>query len=95
MLTLLESPEVQELELLEEQALCEKLGIEFLSFPISDRSVPSSLREAKTLVAGLVAKVQSGVGVGVHCRAGIGRSGLVAGCVLLQLGVSYRFSCRK
>src|ERR1700688_830549 len=41
-LSLLTPGEVAELDLAEEQALCEAQGMQFLSFPILDRSVPSS-----------------------------------------------------
>jgi len=44
--SLLERAEIEELEIAEEQALCEANGISFLSFPIRDRNLPSSGREA-------------------------------------------------
>jgi protein-tyrosine phosphatase len=86
---LLEPHEVRELALTEEQALCEARGIELLSFPIPDGGVPASVREAVGLVETLVSRLRRDVGVGVHCHAGIGRSGLMAACVLLRLGVPF------
>lgn len=59
----------------------------FLSFPVPDRGVPASLREAALLVETLRSELHRGIGVGIHCLAGIGRSPLLAGCVLLKLGV--------
>jgi len=37
---------------------------------------------------GLRSELSRGVGVGIRCLAGIGRSPLLAACVLLTLGVS-------
>jgi len=87
---LLESHEVRELELTEERSLCETRGIEFLSFPITDRGVPASVRDTVTLVETIISRFQRGTAVGVHCRAGIGRSGLISACVLLKLGMPFQ-----
>lgn len=88
-LSLLEPHEVRELALIQERQLCEAQGIEFLSFPIKDRGIPMSMRDTEALIDGLVARLRDGVGVAVHCRAGIGRTGLVAGCILSKLGVPF------
>ncbi len=87
--SLLESSEVQELDLAREQALCEHHGIAFLSFPLPDRGVPASWAAVAALVDPLVAKLRAGQCVGVHCRAGIGRSGLVAACILVRAGIPF------
>src|SRR5258706_1079870 len=86
--SLLESSEVQELDLAREQVLCEHHGIEFLSFPLPDRGVPASWAAAAAVVP-LVVKLRAGRSVGVHCRAGIGRSGLVAACILVRAGIPF------
>ena len=85
--SLLEPQEVRELGLSDEAGLCEAHGIEFLSFPIKDRGEPTSIAKTVALVSDLVTRVQRGVAVAVHCRAGIGRSGLIVGCVMQKLGV--------
>lgn len=85
--SLLEASEVHELELGEETRCCEVSGIEFLSFPIRDRGVPTSTAATRALVDRLVSKLQAGSTVAIHCRAGIGRSSLIAACVLQKLGV--------
>jgi protein-tyrosine phosphatase len=85
--SLLEGHEVRDLGLVEEAELCHTEGIEFVSFPVPDQGVPSSIRETTLLVERLVSKLTRGSSLGVHCAAGIGRSGLLAGCVLVRLGV--------
>jgi protein-tyrosine phosphatase len=86
--TLLEPQEQRELGLREEPDLCRAHGIEFISFPIADRGVPASLAETVGLVRRLACAIEAGGTVGVHCRASIGRSGLIAACVLIALGHS-------
>jgi protein-tyrosine phosphatase len=83
---LLEPPEVSELELQDEPVLCEGSKIQFTSFPVSDRGVPKSVRQTVHLVEHIVSLLKSGGRVVVHCRAGIGRSSLIAACVMLNLG---------
>jgi len=85
--SLLEAHEIRELELLEEPVLCAEHGIAFRHFPIPDRGTPPSLREAVTLIAELNAALVNGKSIAIHCRAGIGRTGLIAGGLLHTLGV--------
>jgi protein-tyrosine phosphatase len=85
--SLLESGEVRELELDDEQSLCRAASMQLISFPIADRGVPSNSGEFGKLVAALEQLLRSGESVAVHCRAGIGRSGLLAACVLSAFGI--------
>jgi len=62
-------------------------GLSFLSFPIVDRSVPSSDERAMCLIEELDSDLTRGERVVVHCRQGIGRSGLIASAVLVARGV--------
>jgi protein-tyrosine phosphatase len=80
--------ETEELGLLEEAECCHTNGIRFLSFPIEDRSVPSSSSSFSELLDSLKASLGEGKAVGVHCRAGIGRSSLIAAALLMQYGLS-------
>jgi len=70
-----------------EAALCEEFGIEFFSFPVRDKSVPPDLTRFGDLAHELSKRVAEGHGVAIHCRAGIGRSAMLAACVLFTLGV--------
>ncbi|MGB6175952.1 MAG: protein-tyrosine phosphatase family protein, partial [Methylocella sp.] len=84
----LEAGEVRELGLDREAGLCRGLDMEFISFPIPDGGVPASTREAMAVAEAIVARLNEGKGVAVHCRAGIGRSSLIAACVLVLLGLA-------
>ena len=85
--SLLERAEIEELDIAEEQALCEANGIAFLSFPIRDRNVPSSGREALGFAGSVSNLLQSGKSIVIHCRQGVGRSALIAACVMAVGGV--------
>jgi protein-tyrosine phosphatase len=86
--SLLEESEVRELDLQREAGLCHDLDIEFIPFPIPDRGVPATTREATALAKTIVTRLNEGKGVALHCRAGIGRSSLIAACVLLLSGLT-------
>jgi protein-tyrosine phosphatase len=86
--SLLEDHEVRELELTREAELVHDVGLDFEQFPISDRGVPTSLEAAHDLWRRLEAKLRTGRSVGIHCRASIGRAGLIAVGTLLRLGVA-------
>ncbi len=85
--SLLTKQEREELQLTQEAQESSRRGIQFLDFPIVDRSIPSSLRDMKTLVNQLVALVSQGKNVGIHCRQGIGRSGLLVASLLVNAGI--------
>ena len=85
--SLLTPDEHAELSLVDEGSLCRATGIEFVSFPIIDRTVPSSMEAFSDLVTGLAVQLANGKNIAVHCRQGIGRAGLVAICLLLLSGI--------
>jgi protein-tyrosine phosphatase len=86
--SLLEPPEQRALGLRDQADLCRASGIEFRSFPIPDGGVPASLVEAVALARRLAQVIEAGGTAGVHCRASIGRSGMIAASVLMVLGRS-------
>jgi len=83
----LEPREARDLGLALQPDACSRAGVAFLQFPIPDRGVPGSQREVLALTRGLTQDLRSGVGIALHCRAGIGRTGLIAGCLLHLLRV--------
>ncbi len=84
---LLEDWEQKELGLASEEELCKKNGIEYLSFPIPDRGLPST-ELALDLAERIFSEICAGKHIAIHCRAGIGRTGIIAGTILLKLGKS-------
>lgn len=76
--SLLTSEEQTELNLRDEESLCRANSIEFVSFSIVDRSVPSSAEAFSERVIKLAEQLANGRNVAVHCRQGIGRAALVA-----------------
>lgn len=56
-------------------------------YPIVDYGVPSDRASFLELVHSIAADLRSGVNILLHCAAGIGRTGTVASCVLIALGV--------
>jgi protein-tyrosine phosphatase len=85
--SLLTREERTELNLPEEEALCRANGIEFVSFPIVDRSVPSSAEAFSEQVIKLAEQLANGQNIAVHCRQGIGRAALVAIGLLVVSGL--------
>lgn len=84
--SLLTHSEEVELRLTEESGLVQRWGLRFIKFPIADYSVPKSQETTRQFVADLGEQLSRGHKVGIHCRQGIGRSSLVAACVLVTLG---------
>ena len=87
-LSLLESSEEKEMGLEAEARSVQAQGLQFMSFPIPDRQIPKSeARLARTLDV-LDRALKDAKNVLVHCRQGVGRSGLVAACLLVRKGMS-------
>jgi protein-tyrosine phosphatase len=84
--SLLERDEVSELGLQREAELCRANGIEFISLPIPDRGVPD-VRQALEIACSIADGIADGRSIAVHCRAGIGRSSLIAACAMICSGI--------
>tara|TARA_R110002096_G_scaffold114712_1_gene248687 strand:- start:1928 stop:2434 length:507 start_codon:yes stop_codon:yes gene_type:complete len=82
--SLLEEHEAYELGLSQEKELCEKHGLAFISYPMPDRGLPPSTNSFADLTKTIYHNSAGGQSTVIHCRAGIGRTGLVAAGVLLQ-----------
>lgn len=85
--SLLELDEAASLGLAAEGEACRAAGLQFVAFPIPDRSVPSSMEETAELVDRLKQEVERGRSVAFHCWAGIGRSSLMAASLLAAWGM--------
>ena len=86
--SLLTPEEEQDLDLVEEGAEAKAQGLDFLSFPILDRQIPASGNDVVKLTDHLDRELTTGRNVVLHCRQGVGRTGLIAACLLLVKGRS-------
>jgi protein-tyrosine phosphatase len=86
--SLLESGEATELDLASERAVVESKSIRFISFPIPDRGVPGSRKDALSFLATVTSLLEKGQNVAIHCRQSVGRSGLVAAGLLVKSGMN-------
>ena len=87
-LSLLTPEEERDLDLRDEADEARKLGLEFFSFPIPDRQVPRSEAKLGEALEKINKALSDGRNVLVHCRQGVGRTGLVAACLLVKNGMS-------
>jgi len=62
--------------------------VEYHNFPIRDRSLPHSVQYMSSVLEVLCNNEARGRISAVHCRGGIGRTGMVIGCWLVQSGVA-------
>jgi protein-tyrosine phosphatase len=85
--SLLTADEEAELGLESEKRLAESVGIFYASYPVPDRSVPRDYGESVRLVREIEGWLAGGKNVAVHCRQGIGRSAVLAACLLVSVGL--------
>ena len=86
MVSLLEPQEIRELGLTKAPDLCAANGMGFVNFPIRDRGLPPSVAAACALVNEIFLGIEAGSHTVIHCRAGIGRTGLIAAAVMVRAG---------
>ena len=64
-------------------------GTGYRNFPLPDHSVPQEMAQMRELQQQLARLLSGGGGaVYVHCRAGIGRTGITIGCWLRERGLA-------
>jgi protein-tyrosine phosphatase len=88
--SLLERDEAVQLELADERNVIQSKGLQFLWFPIPDRGVPASTGDTLKFLTEITAELAAGRNVAIHCRQGIGRSGLLAAASLVTAGMGVR-----
>jgi protein-tyrosine phosphatase len=94
-LSLLTPEEEADLNLRSEAEAAKNNGMEFIALPIEDRQVPTSESELAATLEKLNARLSSGENVVVYCRQGIGRSGLLAACLLVGKGLDPHAAVKK
>jgi len=84
--SLLEPYEADVLGLAEEQVTAQRVGLQFLSYPIRDGNIPSDTPAFRAFVRDIADRLAAGERVGVHCRGCIGRATITAACALIHRG---------
>lgn len=89
-LTLIEDHEFRLLKVEAMEHTVRQLGMDWMHLPIRDVDVPDHRFESEWQSAGpsLHARLEGGERVAIHCRGGIGRTGLVAALILVERGWS-------
>jgi ADP-ribosyl-[dinitrogen reductase] hydrolase len=64
------------------------LRVEYLRKPIADHSIPEAPRQMAEILDCVRQALSARQVVYLHCRAGIGRTGTVAGCLLVERGLA-------
>lgn len=86
LVSLLGKKEAERLGLADEERIASKAGMQFLSFPMPDHSIPPDEAAFRAFAAGLAGRLRAGERIGVHCLGSIGRSTMTASCALIELG---------
>ncbi|KIN65888.1 putative protein-tyrosine phosphatase [Sulfitobacter noctilucae] len=92
--SLLSAEDIATLRLDAEPQACAAAGIAFWSFPIEDFGLPDPAR-FNDLIKDLNDRLLGGAHLVVHCRAGIGRSGMVAAALLMAQGDTAAVAIQK
>lgn len=86
--SLVEDGELRDLGIPDLVTAAEARGITVRRHPLPDGGLPADEGAFRTYVESLAADVRGGEIVVVHCKGGLGRTGLVGACVLVELGAS-------
>lgn len=84
--SLLEDPEVEELELAEEARICAKLGLQFVRLPIQDLGAPPLSGEVLAILSSLNQAWRDGKAIVIHCRMAYGRAPMIAASLMILRG---------
>ncbi len=74
--------------------LIREWGFEYLHLPVHDFTAPGK-DQVESFVRFCDRNIDSGRAVAVHCRAGIGRTGVMLACYLVHLGSKPHKAVRK
>ncbi|WP_426992815.1 cyclin-dependent kinase inhibitor 3 family protein [Methylomonas sp. CM2] len=88
-LTLVEPAELTALKVPQLGHEIRRRGIEWLHLPIADYSVPTQAFEQQWLTQGadIRQRLRKGDDLLVHCKGGLGRAGMIAARLLVELGM--------
>jgi protein-tyrosine phosphatase len=86
LVSMLEDDESDSLGLTEERRFAEQIGLNFLSYPIPDRTTPAEISSFRKFIVKIAHRIRAGERIGIHCRGSIGRASIAVACTLIQLG---------
>lgn len=88
-LTLIEDHEFRSLRVEELGDAVRAHGMDWVHLPIPDASIPDAEFETAWIEIGamLRSRLRAGAGVLVHCKGGLGRAGMIAARLLVELGM--------
>lgn len=88
------SKESSSLGLADEETVCTDIGMGFTRFAIEDFGIPGQ-EPLTALIDSLYTDIVKGKKILVHCKGGIGRSGLICCCVLVKSGMTAEDAIRQ
>jgi len=86
LVSLVGGPELEELGISDLPLAARARGVRVCRFAIQDGDVPETVADTAFFVKWVLEHVRAGDTVAVHCRGGLGRSGLFAACCLVAVG---------
>ena len=93
--SLLTPAEEADLGLEAEEETAKSHGLRFLRFSIPDRQVPDSEVAFSRALEELEAELEADRNVVLHCRQGLGRTGIAAACLLITKGATPEAALRQ
>jgi protein-tyrosine phosphatase len=94
LVSLLTSSEIKNLNLGKEEAITKELGIDFINFPIADMGIPV-YKQFVEFIDKLYSKTDGLDKLIIHCKHGIGRSGLIALGLMVRDGGELKLAIKK
>lgn len=90
-LTLIERPEFAELNVSTLPCEIERQGMSWMHLPIRDMHPPghSFMSQWNRYGKELVDQLATGKNVFIHCKGGLGRTGTIAACLLIESGIKH------
>jgi len=86
--TLLDSNEIEDLEIISFSKLLMDNGFNWIHCPIRDRSTCNDQKKIRTLLEDIKEVLKQNDSVLIHCHAGLGRTGLLAATFLVSMGLT-------
>ena len=86
---LLQWSELNTLNIIDYPLKAQELGLTFFHLPIKDRNVPLQ-KDVISIIPIIVHHLAQGKNILIHCRAGLGRAGLICACCLIHFGYGGR-----